>query len=163
MLVKSSNEAIVGALKAIDNSLIDDMEAVEINRDLFACAIREAAERLEAYTLEPKHKLNIKPLSVNEAWQGKRYKTQAHRRYRDELHLLLPTKLDIPEGKLTIFFEFGLSNKRADYDNIIKPLQDEIATKYGFDDSRIYSAIIRKVDVKKGQEYVKFNITGANE
>lgn len=163
MLVKSSNEKIVGALKAIDKHLIDDMEVVEANRDLFACVIREAVERLEEYTLEPKHKLDIKPLSVNEAWQGKRYKTPAHKRYRADLHLLLPPKLDIPEGKLVISFEFGLSNKRADYDNIIKPLQDQIATKYGFDDSRIYSAIIRKVDVKKGQEYVKFNIKGACE
>ncbi len=103
-------------------------------------------------------KLNIKPLSVNQAWQGKRFKTPEYRVYEKTVLYLLP-KLEIPEGKLKIRFEFGVSSKNADWDNPIKPIQDILQKKYGFNDRLIYDARVLKVDVKKGEEYVKFEIS----
>jgi len=35
-------------------------------------------------------RINYKPLSVNEAWQGKRFKTKAYKDYEKSLMLLLP-------------------------------------------------------------------------
>jgi len=46
------------------------------------------------------HKLDIKPLSVNEAWRGRRFKTPKYSKYISDLLFILP-KIDIPEGYLT--------------------------------------------------------------
>jgi len=70
--------------------------------------------------------------------------------------LMLPKKIDIPEGKLKLVLEFGVSSKLADWDNPIKPFQDILQKKYGFNDNRVYEAIVKKVDVKKGEEFISF-------
>ena len=102
-------------------------------------------------------KLNIKPLSVNEAWQGKRFKTPKYKAYEKELLLRLP-KLNIPQPPYKIYYEFGLSNSQADYDNCIKQLQDILQKKYNFNDCDICEALIRKIKVKKKEEYFKVTI-----
>ena len=102
-------------------------------------------------------RVNIKPLSVNQAFQGRRFKTPAYKKYETDVLLML-RPLDIPEGKLTLFIEAGLSNKNADIDNIVKPFLDILQTAYCFNDRRIYKIIAEKIDVKKGCEYVEFTI-----
>lgn len=97
--------------------------------------------------------LNIKPLSVNECWQGKRFKTPKYKRYEHYLLLALPHQT-IPEPPYSISFEFGLSNVCADWDNPVKPLQDILQKRYGFNDKDIHEAHVRKIKVGKGQEYV---------
>ena len=99
----------------------------------------------------------IKPLSVNEAWKGRRFKTDAHKAYRQELSLLLPKNVDIPEGQLEVEYLFNVSSKQSDYDNLIKAFQDALCDKYGFDDSRIYKATIIKNVVDKGSESIGFS------
>lgn len=102
--------------------------------------------------------LKIKPLSVNEAWQGRRFKTPQYKAYEDELMLRLPPKCDIPsEGFLEAVYEFGISHA-SDFDNPIKPFQDVLQKKYGFDDHRILKATIRKKIVSKGNNYLTFSI-----
>lgn len=104
-------------------------------------------------------RIDIKPLSVNESWQGKRYKTDKYKLYERACLFMLP-KLNVPpKGKLQIEFVFGLSSKSSDWDNPIKPIQDIMQKKYGFNDNRIYRAIVEKVDVEKGNEFIEFNIT----
>jgi len=99
----------------------------------------------------------IKPMSVNEAYRGRRFKTEKYKAYEQEVLLRLP-KLDLPEPPFTLMFEFGFSNSRADYDNPVKPYQDILQRAYGFDDKLIQQGIQRKVLVSKGEEYVKFRI-----
>lgn len=101
--------------------------------------------------------IKIKPLSVNDCWQGKRYKTKKYKQYEEELLWLLP-EIELPEKPYDVYYEFGFSNKGADYDNAIKPLQDILQKRYGFDDKHIMHAEQLKVITKKGQEYIKFNI-----
>ena len=103
-------------------------------------------------------KIDLKPLSINQAWQGKRFKTKLYKQYCKDLSRILPA-LKIPEGKLITYLEFGLSNSCADWDNFIKAAQDIISKKYGFSDRLIYQAIVSKTIVKKGHEYIKFNYT----
>lgn len=105
-------------------------------------------------------KINIKPMSVNKAWQGRRFKTDEYKRYSQVVALLLPPKLAIPDGKLELYVIFGVSNEAADWDNPIKPLQDILQQKYRFNDKRIYRGIGEKVIVEKGREYIEFQITG---
>ena len=107
-------------------------------------------------------KYNIKPLSVNECWQGKRFKTNAYKHYELELMYKLP-KLKLPEPPFEIYFEFGFSNILCDWDNPVKPLQDILQKKYGFNDKDIVKAIVKKVKVKKGEEYFKVNINNYKE
>lgn len=103
-------------------------------------------------------KIDVKPLSVNSCWKGVRYKTPAYNKYQRDVLSLLP-KIAIPAGYLSIDFEFGLSNKCNDIDNSIKPILDILVKKYGFDDRDVYEINLKKIIVKKGMEYVKFNIT----
>lgn len=103
-------------------------------------------------------RLDIKPMSVNQAWQGKRFKTQAYKRYERDVMLLLKP-FNIPNGDLSIELEWGFSNAASDWDNPIKPFQDILQKKYGFNDSRVIMAKVIKKKVKKGEEYISFNIT----
>lgn len=102
-------------------------------------------------------KVDIKPLSVNQVWQGKRFKTPAYKVYEQELLLILP-RLTVPKGPLKAFYEFGQSNVMADWDNPVKPFQDVLQKKYNFDDRYIIEATVKKVKVPKGSEYIKFKL-----
>ena len=102
-------------------------------------------------------KLNIKPLSVNEAWQGKRYRTQKYKSYQDFVLLLLP-KIEIPSGYLEIHLIFGFSSKLADFDNPVKLFVDILQKKYQFNDKMIKRAVIEVEHVEKKKEFIKFEI-----
>jgi Holliday junction resolvase RusA-like endonuclease len=104
------------------------------------------------------HQINIKPLSVNLAWQGGRKKSKNYNDYEKHVFFSLP-KLEIPPGNLRLELEFGLSNSNADIDNPVKPFLDILQKKYGFNDSRVYEAIIKKVIVPRTKEYTKFLIS----
>lgn len=97
-------------------------------------------------------KYMIKPLSVNECWQGQRYKTKLYKNYEFELLLNLP-QLKLPKPPYQIYFEFGFSNSLSDWDNPVKPLQDILQKKYKFNDKDILKATIKKEIVEKGKEY----------
>ena len=100
--------------------------------------------------------LPIKPMSVNIAWKGRRFKSDTYKKYERDVSFLLPKKITIPQGKLGARYHFYFSNANCDYDNAIKPLQDIICANYGIDDRHIYLAIIEKFIVKKGQEKIEF-------
>ena len=97
--------------------------------------------------------LDIKPLSVNKAWQGRRFKTPEYKAYEQELLLRLP-RIEIPKPPYKIYYEFGLSNKLSDIDNCIKQLQDILQKKYEFNDNEIYELHAKKKIVPKGREYI---------
>ena len=102
-------------------------------------------------------RIDIKPLTVNRAWQGRRFKTKAYKQYeKDVITLLRP--LSVPDGPLEIHLTFGQSNMGADFDNPVKPFVDCLQKKYGFNDNRIQRAVIEKVKVAKGQEFIGFSL-----
>lgn len=104
-------------------------------------------------------KIEAKPLSVNEAWKGQRFKTDKYKAYEHKLMYLLPKSFVIPEPPYEIQFEFGFSNSASDWDNSIKQTQDILSKKYKFNDKLIEKGSATKVIVPKGKEYFKFNIT----
>lgn len=105
---------------------------------------------------EPTFTIDYKPLSVNEAWQGKRFKTDKYKKYERDLLFILP-KINI--GNITgIYLEFGLSSLLADFDNPVKPFVDILQKKYGFNDRDINTATIKKIIMPKGKEYIKFRL-----
>ena len=101
--------------------------------------------------------VKIKPLSVNEAWQGKRFKTKKYKSYESQLLHILP-QLEVPDSKIHLSITFGLSSKNADIDNPVKCFVDCLQKKYGFNDKHIYKMTLEKTDVKKGDEFISFLI-----
>ncbi len=102
-------------------------------------------------------RLNIKPLSVNQAWRGRRFKTPEYKAYEQEVLLTL-RPMKIPDGLLEIHLRFGFSSKASDFDNPVKLTVDILQKKYGFNDNRIKRAFIEVDNVKKGQEYIEFQL-----
>lgn len=101
--------------------------------------------------------LKIKPLSVNEAWQGRRFSTKKKKLYEEAVCLLLPSTIN-KFDRYTIYIEFGFSRKRSDLDNPVKPFLDCLTKKYNINDSLIYEIVLRKSIVPKGKEYVYFDL-----
>ena len=102
-------------------------------------------------------KIKTKPLSVNQCWRGRRFKTDKYKSYEKELLYKLPS-LKVPEGKLKVSLVFGLSSKLADIDNPVKAFIDILQKKYLFNDRDIYEMNLKKVDVKKGDEFISCDI-----
>jgi Holliday junction resolvase RusA-like endonuclease len=107
-------------------------------------------------------KENIKVLSVNDCWKGKRFKTSQYKAYQNLLLYELPNQ-ELPKPPYKIDFEFGFSSAASDWDNPVKPLQDIMQKKYKFNDKDIIEAKVKKVIVKKGDEYFKVRLESLKE
>ena len=106
-------------------------------------------------------KIEIKPLSVNQAWAGRRFKTPIYKKYERDLLLLLPARF-YSSQKLSIKIDFGFSSTASDIDNPLKPFLDILQKKYKIDDKQIYELTVTKTIVKKGFEYINFEIYEIN-
>lgn len=104
-------------------------------------------------------KINIKPLSVNEAFQGRRFRTDLYNDFIRKMNSLLPKDLIIPNEKnIKIAIQFGFSSRASDIDNCCKSFLDCLVKKYKVDDRNIYEMHVFKDIVKKGDEYIRFKI-----
>lgn len=70
--------------------------------------------------------------------------------------MLLPYA-EVPKGAIRARYIFGVS-RASDIDNLVKAFQDALAEKYGFNDNRIYFLEVQKVVVKKGEEFIDFEL-----
>jgi Holliday junction resolvase RusA-like endonuclease len=102
--------------------------------------------------------INKKPLSINEAFQGRRFKTPAYKNYEKEILLIMPNGKVVPDQMLRVEFFFGFSNKASDLDNPVKLLMDIAQKKYGFNDCNVYELNVRKCIVKKGEDFIQMGI-----
>jgi Holliday junction resolvase RusA-like endonuclease len=98
-------------------------------------------------------KIKIKPLSVNECWQGKRFKTPKYKSYEIELLYLLPKLKLSPPYDINV--TFGMS-ALSDIDNPIKPFLDILQKKYGINDRDVMRLNINKVITK--DHFIEFEI-----
>lgn len=101
--------------------------------------------------------INIKPLSVNDAWMGRRFKTDKYKLFEKELLSKLKP-LELPEKPYSINYVFGFSNAASDIDNPVKQTTDVLCKKYGFNDRDIWELNVRKVLTEKGKEFISFEI-----
>ena len=101
--------------------------------------------------------INIKPVSVNEVYTGRRFLTPKGKQYKKTLAWMIP-KVSIPDGKLHIRYRFYFSSAGSDTANAEKAFTDSLAEKNGFNDNRIYKIEMEKFVVPKGQEKVEFEI-----
>jgi len=103
-------------------------------------------------------RIDEKPLSVNAAWQGARFKTFAYKQYERKLLLLLPNKKLNISDLMRIELFFGFSSKASDLDNPVKMILDILQKKYGINDKNVYELNIRKCIVEKGKEFIEIGI-----
>jgi len=103
----------------------------------------------------------IKPLSVNDAWQGKRFKTKKYKNFEYSIQFILPKIKICAKSFLRIDIVFGFTSTLSDIDNPLKPFLDALQLKYGFNDRNIYELNVKKTISKESfiafeiMEYVK--------
>jgi Holliday junction resolvase RusA-like endonuclease len=92
-----------------------------------------------------KGRLKIKPLSINAAFQGRRFKTKECNSYCNVLEMMLPRQKSIGEY-YELHLKFHLKNfARTDEDNLVKLLQDCMVKKGMIsDDRKIVKHILEK-------------------
>ena len=100
---------------------------------------------------------NLKPLSANQAFCGKKVKTAGYRKYEQQLIRTLPD-IEIPPDLIELRVVVYYSNKQSDIDNCLKPFIDVLQKRYGFNDNKIYRIRITKVIVPKGTENIAFRL-----
>lgn len=72
-----------------------------------------------------KCKVEIRPLSVNAAWKGRRFKTPEYTQYENDMQILLPQVSQPWNEPIRMTYTFKLRRaSTTDVDNLIKPLQD---------------------------------------
>lgn len=106
--------------------------------------------------------LALKPLSVNEAWQGRRFKTKKYKDYEElclmELMIMKPKKF---KGWVMVKYSFKLKNyKLTDVGNLEKPLSD-ILVKAGIieDDRFILTMQIMKEPSTDGLDHIFIDVS----
>jgi len=88
--------------------------------------------------------INVKPISVNTVWCGRRFKTPAYKQYeKDCLTFLKGPKLS---GWVEIEYKFYIKNfKMTDVGNFEKPITDLIVKAGLIDDDRF----VKKITAEK--------------
>ena len=106
-------------------------------------------------------RLKLKPLSVNEAFKGTRFKTKAYKAFISDVFNLLPKRKlpKLPEkAKLFAHYRWGFSSVLSDNDNPTKPFQDVLFERMPNDDRDVVFTILEKHIVPKGKEYIDFHV-----
>jgi Holliday junction resolvase RusA-like endonuclease len=101
--------------------------------------------------------VEVPPLSINKAWQGRRYKTPLYNDWLRHGLYTLP-RSDIILGSVEVWLTFGMRYpKKADVDNPIKCCLD-LLVKRGYleDDVQVQSLHVTKEKAEK--EYTKIKI-----
>lgn len=99
--------------------------------------------------------VTIRPLSVNECFGGKKFKTAKYIKYEADCFVRLKY-MELPPKPFELKLEIGVSNSNADSDNVLKPFIDILQKKYKFNDRNIMRLVIEKEVVPKGREYIGF-------
>lgn len=105
------------------------------------------------------YELRLKPLSVNKAYKGRKFRTPEHKLFKDKAHILLknlnlePLK---PKQEFFVIYKFHIS-ANSDWDNCVKTVQDAICEALKTDDRYISGAYVRKIRVKRGDERIEFD------
>jgi len=94
--------------------------------------------------------IKVPPLSVNKAWQGRRFKTQEYKKWEENALLTMPHYPKI-KGQVLVELHFYMRYpKKGDIDNPIKPALDLLTKKKWIEDDRlIYSLIVQKEQSKE--------------
>ncbi len=97
--------------------------------------------------------IEVKPLSINKAWRGRKFKTPEYIQFEKDCSYYLRNKKMI-KGYVEIDYKFLLKNaKMTDVDNCVKTTQDQLV-KAGIieDDRKIKRFVAEKFQLDKNDE-----------
>ena len=104
--------------------------------------------------------INMQALSQNQAWAGRRYKTNAYKEYTEAIKMYLSTfqlpKIK-PKEKYYLYFVFGIPS-RQDCSNCVKLFEDILSDYLGVNDRDVYALYSRKVATAKQDCYIRFGV-----
>ncbi len=90
-----------------------------------------------------KFTIPVKPLSVNQAWKGRKFKTMDHKIYERDVAYFLPHDIETLKGELEVKYTFYLKNyKMSDAANFEKILSDILVSNRIMEDDRYIKRII---------------------
>jgi len=105
--------------------------------------------------------VKIKPISVNQAFQGRRFKTKKHKAYEEELQWLLKGQKKV-KGFYSISFTFHIKNFLvSDVSNLVKVTEDSIVKAGLVDDDR-YCLEMHLKKVRSKEDWFEFKIKPLN-
>lgn len=90
----------------------------------------------------------IKPLSINKAFQGRRFKTQDYKQFEKDFSTLIKyQKMKKFKGSVKIEIGFGFKNKLSDIDNCLKPIFDVLVKNKIIEDDRFINELYVKKSI----------------
>ena len=99
----------------------------------------------------------IKPISINACFQGRRYRTNAFKKWQELVNYHLPRKQVVSGGVGIIIYLYLQSILRSDIDNFLKPLIDCLVKRGYIKDDR-YVNYLEVHKFKSKEEGFKFRI-----
>jgi len=101
--------------------------------------------------------IKLKPITVNQCWQGRRFKTPAYTNWRKSFSLLLKDKSQI-KGELSVILEFYIKHaSTTDTDNLIKPTLDALKEIGVIVDDK-YITEIHAYKYKSDKEFIRITL-----
>lgn len=103
-------------------------------------------------------RVDIKPISANQCWQGKRFKTPEYKNWREIVGYTMKSHKKFPAGKYEVNLRvFTRHCATSDVDNFIKPALDSLVeAKIIPDDKYIQKVICEKF--KSDTDYFEYEI-----
>lgn len=102
------------------------------------------------------NRLDIKPISVNRLYKGRRFKTDEYKSYQAQW---LQIKKEVIEAeRIDLYIAFYVSDIRSDLDNCLKAAIDMMQKRHGFNDMQIARIGADKVIVEKGKEGIFYHL-----
>lgn len=103
-------------------------------------------------------KIKVKPLSINKAFQGRRFKTRDCKNFESEVLFLLKNYKKKHEGWVWIDYIWGIKNfKMSDVDNLVKPFQDCLVSAGVIKDDRYVKGFTSE-KFEAQEDYIAFRI-----
>jgi Holliday junction resolvase RusA-like endonuclease len=103
-----------------------------------------------------KIKIPIHPLSVNKAWQGRKFKSKDYKKYEEEMLYFIKGKKT--KGFVEVKYDFYIKYfSTSDVGNFEKPLSD-IIVKAGLIEDDKYIKKITMEKFKSDEEFININI-----
>ena len=104
-------------------------------------------------------KIEVKPMSVNQVWQGRRFKTQAYKQYEQDCGWFI--KCPMIKGEVKVHYKFYIKHfSISDVDNFIKPIQDILVKNGAIEDDRKIIKITAE-KIKSENEYIEVELSTA--
>lgn len=110
--------------------------------------------------------LKVSPLSVNQAWRGRRFKTQEYKLFEVDVCNVLPLNKDKPlEGELIVEYIYHIHNYgNTDTGNLEKTLSDMLVKRKYIKDDRYIKRLIQQKERASSvqEEYISILISNFN-